>query len=307
MKKLILTTLLSISCFIGQSQQAPPEKPDGYFSNFTLKIAYALGRLDLVETEFPLPENITEYKDIVYNTIESTDLKLDIYHKANTDKPMPLLIFIHGGAWKKGDKHDYWPYLIPFAEKGYITATIQYRFSGIAKYPAQLNDVSSAVKWLQDNAEQFHIDPNKIVLIGGSAGGHLAMMAGYTNLSLKIKGVVNLYGPADLTIDYARETPSVIKLIGKSYEEAPELYKQASPISFINKHIPPTLIFQGMLDEIVPYDQSDNLDKKIKEAGAISYYHKLKGWPHTMDASVEVNKYCTYYMYEFFEKYIPKN
>ncbi len=307
MKKLILSTLLFISCFIGQSQQAPPEKPDGYFSNFNLKIAYALGRLDLVETEFPLPENITEYKDIVYNTIENTELKLDIYHKTNVDKPMPLLIFIHGGAWKKGDKHDYWPYLIPYAEKGYITATIQYRFTGEAKYPAQLNDVSNAVKWLQDNAEQYHIDPNKIVLIGGSAGGHLAMMAGYANPSLKIKGVVNLYGPSDLTTDYAQETSSVIKLIGKSYEEAPELYKQASPISFINKSIPPTLIFQGMLDEIVPYEQSDNLDKKIKEAGAISYYHKLKGWPHTMDASVKVNKYCTYYMDEFFEKYISKN
>lgn len=307
MKKLILIILLISSSFIGQSQQSAPEKPDGYFSNFTLKIAYALGRLDLIETDFPLPNDVTEYKDIVYNTIGNTSLKLDIYHKNNVDKPTPLIIFIHGGAWKKGDKHDYWPYLIPYAEKGYVTATVQYRFTGVAKYPAQLNDVTEAIKWLQEHADTYHIDPNKIVLAGGSAGGHLAMMAAYTNPDLNIKGVVNLYGPSDLTTDYAIETPSVIKLIGKSYEEAPELYKKASPVSYINKDIPPTLTFQGTLDELVPYEQSDNLDKKIREAGAISYYHKLKGWPHTMDASVKVNKYCTYYMDEFFEKYIPKN
>lgn len=296
-----------VNCLMGYSQSTPPEKPDGYFSNFTLKISYALGRLKLMETDFPLPNNIKEYKDIVYNTVDSTDLKLDIYHEKNIDKPTPLLVFIHGGAWKKGDKHDYWPYLIPYAEEGYITATIQYRFTGVAKYPAQLNDVSNAVKWLQENADQYHIDPNKIVLIGGSAGGHLAMMTAYSNASLKIKGVVNLYGPSDLTTSYAVETPSVIKLIGKSYQEAPELYKEASPVNYINKNIPPTITFQGTLDELVPYEQSDKLDKKLREAGAISYYHKLKGWPHTMDIAVEVNKYCRYYMDEFFEKYIPKN
>ncbi len=306
MKRLILAMALVFIPIIGNSQESPPEKPSGYFNNTTLKISYALGFLKLIETEFPLPDNIKEHKDIVYKTLESTKLKLDIYHQKNITKTTPLIIFIHGGAWKKGDKHDYWPYLIPYAEKGYITATIQYRLTDVAIYPAQLNDVTSAINWLQDHADDYHIDKNKIVLVGGSAGGHLAMLAAYSDPSLNIKGIVNLYGPSDLTTPYAREVPSVQKFIGKTYQEAPELYTTASPITYVSKGIPPTLTFQGTLDELVPYEQSDNLDKKIKEAGAMSYYHKLKGWPHTMDMSVKVNEYCQYYMDEFFEKYIPK-
>ncbi len=165
----------------------------------------------------------------------------------------------------------------------------------------------SAIQWLQENANEYHIDKNKIALVGGSAGGHLAMMAAYSDASLNIKGLVNLYGPSDLTTPYAQHTESVQKLIGQTYEEAPTLYKIASPINYISKDIPPTLTFQGTLDELVPYKQSDNLDNKIKEAGAMSYYHKLKGWPHTMDMSVKVNEYCQYYMDEFFKKYLSKN
>ncbi len=306
-KKLVLIILLLLNPIIGHSQESVPEKPNGYFSNLTLKISYALGFLDLIETDFPLPDNVKEYKDIIYKTVENKDLKLDIYHQKNISDATPLIIFIHGGAWKKGDKHDYWPYLIPYAEKGYITATIQYRLTDVAIYPAQLDDVISAINWLQDNADEYHIDKNKIVLVGGSAGGHLAMMAAYSDPSLNIKGIVNLYGPSDLTTPYAREIASVQKLIGKSYQEVPELYRMASPVTYISKDMPPTLTFQGTLDELVPYEQSDNLDKKIKEVGANSYYHKLKGWPHTMDLNVEVNEYCQYYIDEFFNKYITKN
>ena len=305
MKKVLLIFSFLIIPILVNSQENPPKKPDGYWSNITLKISYALGRLKLIDTDFPLPENIEEHRAIVYKTINNTDLKLDVYFKKNTTKLTPLIIFIHGGAWKKGDKHDYWPYLIPYAEKGYITATIQYRFTDIAKYPSQLEDVTAAINWLKANAEKYHINKDKIALVGGSAGGHLAMLAAYSDPSLNIKGVVNLYGPSDLTTPYAREIESVKKLIGKPYQEAPELYRAASPVTYISRNIPPTLTFQGTLDELVPYEQSDNLDKKIRAAGAISYYHKLKGWPHTMDLSVKINKYCTYYMDEFFKKYIP--
>lgn len=307
MKKIILLlSLITVCSCNAQNLESPPEKPKGYWSNLTLKFAYITGRLDLIELDFPLPDNIQEHKDIIYKTIDSLEIKLDIYHQKNITEATPLIIFIHGGAWKKGNKHDYWPYLIPYAEKGYITATIQYRLLGDAIYPAQLDDVESAILWLTKNAETYHIDTNKIALVGGSAGAHLAMMAAYTKPELNIKGVVNLYGPSDLTTEYSRNADQVISLIGQSFEEAPELYRQASPMTFVTKNIPPTLTFQGTLDDLVPYEQSDNLDKKITEVGAISHYHKLKGWPHTMDLSVKVNQYCQYYMDDFFEKYIAK-
>ena len=131
-KKLLFIVLLITSPIIGNSQESVPEKPNGYYSNLTLKISYALGFLDLIDTETPLPDDVSEYKDIVYKTVENKDLKLDIYHQKTISDATPLIIFIHGGAWKKGDKHDYWPYLIPYAEKGYITATIQYRLTDVA-------------------------------------------------------------------------------------------------------------------------------------------------------------------------------
>lgn len=318
MKKGVSVFVLIACFFFGcKSEQHVSIAPKGYSSNTTLKIAYVTGALKLVETDYPIPETITEYKDVVYKTIDSTSLKLDIYHSKKLNNNAPLIIFIHGGAWKKGDKHDYLVYLTSYAEKGYVTATIQYRFAGSAKYPAQLLDVQSAVVWLKQHADEYHIDPNKVALVGGSAGGHLAMMNAYSNsnyivteeneFSPKVQALVNFYGPSNLVDVAEKDKPTVEYLIGKTEDEAPELYKEASPIYFISKSAPPTITFHGTLDELVPYAQSDRLHEKLQEAGVPSYYHKLEGWPHTMDASAKVNAYAQYHMDDFFEKYIPKN
>tara|TARA_R110002072_G_scaffold3999_5_gene28525 strand:- start:1376 stop:2332 length:957 start_codon:yes stop_codon:yes gene_type:complete len=310
----IIALTLLLGCKAKQYDVSVP--PKGYSNNTTLKIAYATGALKLIERDFPVPEDIKEYKDVVYKTVDSIPLKLDIYHSKDIKKDAPLIIFIHGGAWKKGNKHDYLVYLASFARKGYVTATIQYRLTDVAKYPAQLHDVEDAVRWLKLNAANYHIDASKVALVGGSAGGHLAMMNAYSNtaddvdangVSANVQALVNFYGPSNLTDETAINASSVQYLIGKSYEEAPEMYKKASPLFLISKDVPPTLTFQGTLDELVPYEQSDILHATLQKAGAISYYHKLKGWPHTMDASVKVNAYCQYHMDRFFEKYIPLN
>jgi len=318
MKKQVLIFIgLTAFLFGCKSEQDVSVAPKGYFSNTTLKIAYAAGTLELVETDYPVPETIKEYKDVTYKTIDSTSLKLDVYHSKSLKAKAPLLIFVHGGAWKKGDKHDYLVYLTSYAEKGYVTATIQYRFAGVAKYPAQLLDVQSAVVWLKQHAHEFHINPEKVAIVGGSAGGHLAMMNAYSNsnntksegveFTPNVQALVNFYGPSDL-VDVAEEDkPTVEYLIGKTELEAPELYKAASPIYFVTKTAPPTITFHGTLDELVPYKQSDRLHEKLQEVGVPSYYHKLEGWPHTMDASVKVNAYAQHHMDKFFEKYIPIN
>ena len=316
MKKKVLACFLIACFFFGcKSEQHISIAPKGYSNNITLKIAYITGALKLIETNFPIPETIKEHKDLVYKTIDSTALKLDIYHSQNLQDTVPLLIFIHGGAWKKGDKGDYLPYLTSYAQKGYVTATVQYRLSGAAKYPAQLLDVQSAVVWLKQHADEYHIDPKKVAMVGGSAGGHLAMMNAFTNsnsvteeneFSSEVHALVNFYGPSDLAHEEARDKDAVEYLMGKTYNEAPELYNAASPINFISKNAPPTITFHGTLDELVPYGQSDRLHKKLVEVGVPSFYHKLKGWPHTMDMSVKVNAFCQYQMDQFFEKYIPK-
>ncbi len=318
MKKFLILLLLQITPIILISQDKPPEVPDGYSSMTTMKIAYFFGTLDLMEKDFPVPDDVKEYKDIVYKTIDSTKLKLDIYYSKNISKPAPLLVFIHGGAWKKGDKHDYLHYLVDYAKKGYVTATVQYRFTNKAKFPAQILDVNAAVIWLKQHADEYHINNKEVAVIGGSAGGHLALLVGYASdvpefkdrddslFSSRVQAVVNFYGPSDLTTEYAQNVSSVNNLIGKSYDEAPEIYKEASPVTYITSDDPPTLIFHGTIDELVPVEQSDSLTKRLEKAGVPVEYHRLEGWPHTLDLAVEVNEYCQYYMDKFFEKYLSR-
>ena len=151
----------------------------------------------------------------------------------------------------------------------------------------------------------------------GSAGGHLALMVGYSSddkefrahedstYSSRVQAIVDFYGPMDLTTTYARNHSTIVKAFDKSYDEDSEIYKKASPISYITKDDPATLIFHGTIDDLVPVKQSDRLDALLKENDIPVEYHRLKGWPHTMDASVKVNHYSQYYMNQFFQKYIP--
>ena len=295
------------------------DPPDGYRSMTTLKIAYVFKTLKLVDTKPEVPENITKYQDITYRIVQNDSLKLDIYHQKGIDSLAPLLVFIHGGGWHKGHRDDYRKYLIDFANKGYITATISYRFYERGVFPAALSDVKCAIQWLSTHAKDYHIDRENIAIIGGSAGGHLSMMAAYTSGILeydtlckqndkipKIKAVVNLYGPSDLTRPKAVNTSSVIGLIGDTYKNAPEKYLKASPMNYITNDDPPTLIFHGTIDELVPIEQSDILCEKLSEASVVNEYHRLKGWPHTMDLGLEINNYCQYYMVKFFDKHFSK-
>ena len=317
MIKKSIAALIIICCLIACKTKSVDvsEPPEGYANNTTLKIAYATGALKLIENEFPVPNDLKEYKDVIYKTIDSTILKLDIYHSKTITQNTPLIVFVHGGAWKKGKKQDYLRYLVDYARKGYVTATVQYRFTPKVTYPEMIQDVEDAIRWLKQHADDYHIDNTKVATVGGSAGGHLVLMNALTNaqegttvdsLSSNVQAVVNFYGPTDLTTDYAKNNASVIALIGKSYDEAPAEYKEASPLFFVSKQAPPILTFHGTLDELVPHEQADRLHAALQKAGATSYYHLLEGWPHTMDASVKVNAYAQYYMDAFFENYIPK-
>lgn len=317
MKSKILLLLLIISTSL-YSQKQPPEMPDGYCSNFTLKMAYFFGTLDLIEKMPAIPESLVEYKDVVYLKKDTTFLKMDIYHPKYIFENRPVLIFIHGGAWKKGNKKDYRRYLVDYALKGYVTVTLQYSLSDVAKFPEQVNELNCAINWIKENADEYFIDRNKIAIIGGSAGAHLAMMLGYSadsqkfnkyapnsEFDTKVQAIVNIYGPYDLTTEYAQEQSSVKYFLGKKYNDDPNLYSEASPSKYVSSDDPPTLIFHGTLDELVPVSQADSLNVALNRIGVPVEYHRLEGWPHTMDLSVEVNEYCQYYMDRFFEKYVP--
>jgi len=316
------TTLVSVFCFaffcfsvLSCSNSSHPEKPPrGYPNETVLKIAYATKILKLIETEPAVPEELQVYEGLEYKKVDSISLQLDIYKQKSQKEKAPVLIFIHGGSWSKGKRSDYLPYLIDYALKGYITATISYRLVKAAKYPAAVEDVKCAIGWIKDHAGEYGIDSNRIALIGGSAGGHLALMAGYDNkremnecksgFDGKVNAIVNFYGPVDLTTPYARERPEVTNFLGKTWQEAPELFMASSPKTYITSDDPPTLTFHGTLDSLVPVSQADSLNNWLKQAGVISEYHRLKGWPHTMDLSLKVNEYCQFHIDKFLKTHL---
>jgi len=299
----------------------PPPIPEGYESTQAVLAAAAAGKVKLVDRSEPAPESIgvVVRKGVEYGRVGERALLLDLYTLPDINEPAPGLIFIHGGGWSKGDRGDYAYYCTRFAKRGYIVATVSYRLSGEAKFPAAVQDVKCAVRWMRANSKKNKMDPNRIAVMGGSAGGYLALMAGYTSdvpelegdggnpgISSRVNVVVNAYGPTDLTSPTARTAPEVTRFLPRSYAEDPELFSKASPLAHLTRDDPPTLIFQGTVDELVPAAQNDALAAKCKEVGVQCTYVKFKGWPHTMDMAEGPNVCFQWYMLDFFKKHLLK-
>jgi acetyl esterase/lipase len=188
----------------------------------------------------------------------------------------------------------------------------------VAPFPAAVEDAKCAIRWLRANAEKLGVDPDRIGVAGGSAGGHLSMMVGYapdtpelegtgghSDTSSRVQAVVNLYGPTDLTTTFARSNRVVIDFLGgKTMDEAPDLYRLASPISHVTKDDPPTLILHGSIDSTVPIEQADLLVDKLKSTGVAFDYDRVEGWPHSMDVEASVNRHCLAKMFEFFDAHL---
>ena len=324
--KRILAVLLFVIglCFIllitprVWSAMNPGKPPTGYHFVLPGYLAVGVGLEKVINMSPEIPADIEEIKDIEYKNINGKSLQLNIYKPKNLTKPAPLLVFIHGGAWRSGKRTDYLVYTVAFAKKGYITATVSYRLLKDGPYPACAEDVTDAVQWFFNHGDQYGYDPDRVALIGGSAGAHLALLAayGWKNPLLKndsintrsnthrVKAVVDIYGPIDLTTEYSRNQPLVTSFLAHSYKERPYLYKEASPIQYLDKTAPPTMILHGTSDDLVPVSQSDLLKARLDSLGVPNVYYKVPLWPHAMDVVQRVNDFSQLKMNAFFEKYL---
>lgn len=267
-------------------------KPLVAITAFFLLLATAISSFGQAK-EAKVPDGVTIERDVAYLPVDRKE-KGDLYlpSKRAKDERSPAVLIIHGGGWSGGDKGAAREINIgtTLAQNGYVGFSINYALSAKDKvtWPGNLHDCKTAVRWLRKNAERLQINPDRIGVIGGSAGGHLAAMVAvtgpadgldpkepYGDLSCRVQCAVDMYGPIDLT--QHRD----IGMFGKTRDEAPELYKAASPTSYLDKSDPPILILHGTTDKTVDLKQSELFAAALKKAGVAHELVVIEGAPHT--------------------------
>jgi acetyl esterase/lipase len=243
--------------------------------------------------QVPQPtKEVLVYKDLSYVPNGSALQKLDLYVPESCEAPLPLIVWIHGGGWKAGSK-DYCPPLI-WSRKGYAVASVNYRLSQVAKFPAQIKDCKAAVRWLRAHAEKYRINPDHVAVWGGSAGGHLASLVGTAgdvvaweegqpSSSSQVQAVIDWYGRADLTPvskDPAYANSPSASLLGGCGGGVTELAREASPIMHVSQDDPPFLIMHGDMDKVVPVQQSRAFAEALSKVGVKVSLIVLKGAGH---------------------------
>lgn len=238
-------------------------------------------------------EKILTERDVEYGKVNGKALKLDIYRPAEkAAKPRKAIILVHGGGWNGGDKRDLRGKGERLAKHGFVAISVGYRlvFGEEGRWPAALDDVQRAVRWVRANAGRLEIDATKLGALGESAGGHLVMFLGTRETrdnsdaalaaySSRVQCVVDIYGPSDLNHDFSKKVlfglmanELIRNLLGGTPAEKPDAARDASPINQVNAKSAPFLIFHGGRDRLVPVGQSEILDAALKKAGVESKF-----------------------------------
>jgi acetyl esterase/lipase len=245
-----------------------------------------------------IPDTISVTRDVEYGKGGGHALLLDLYTPSER-KPgtAPAVIWIHGGGWRTGEKAPA-ALAVRLAEKGFVAASINYRLSDEAAFPAQIEDAKCAVRFLRANAAHYGIDSRRIGVAGGSAGGHLALLigtsdasaglegtGGWEGVSSRVQAVLSWYGPADFTVGHRAfergNGPSIVKFLGGTDEEKPDVYRRASPVSWVTKDDPPLLLIHGLKDTTVPFDQSVRMEAAYRKAGLAVELIPVQNAEHT--------------------------
>jgi acetyl esterase/lipase len=259
------------------------------------------------------------HRDLAYVTDGHERQKLDLYlPEAPAAQPLPVIIWVHGGAWRAGSKER-----CPagrFVREGYAVASINYRLSQHAIFPAQIQDCKAALRWLRAHAEQYHLDAKRFGVWGASAGGHLVALLGtagdvkafdvgaHLDASSRVQAVCNFFGPTDFTkmndfpgrMDHDAADSPESKLIGGAIQEHKDKAQRANPITYVTKDDPPFLIVHGDKDPLVPHNQSELLLAALKEANVPARLYTVEGGGHGGFKDPQVNILVT----EFFAKHL---
>lgn len=272
-----------------------------------------------------LPDSVKLEADVAYAGTKNTQQRLNLLlpKTPKDDKPLPVIVYVHGGAWLGGDRAGGHGKLARYVADGeYAGVSVGYRLTNEAIWPAQIHDCKAAIRWIRANARKYNLDPDRIGVVGESAGGHLAAMLGtsggnkdvegdlgeHKDQSSRVSCVVDHFGPADLLamqdgggkMDHDGPNSPEGKLVGGRVKEKKEVARAASPVTYVAKDNPPFLIIHGNKDPLVPFDQSERLSAALKKAKVDCYFVTVDGGGHGGFRNPEVGKRER----QFFEKYL---
>jgi acetyl esterase/lipase len=242
----------------------------------------------------------TVQKDIEYARLGDRVLALDFDPAKESDGRTPVVVWVHGGAWRSGSKSD-----VPikhWVDKGFAIASVDYRLSPEAQFPAQIHDIKSAIRFLQANADKYGIDANKVIVAGSSAGGHLAALVGVSNSVTELEGnvgvspakpahvsaTVSFFGASNLESILSQSTehglsvrlPALKLLLGDTPDKKPDLARLASPIAHVDANDPPLWLIHGNADPQMPIEQSKELATKYAELKLPVKFETIPGGKH---------------------------
>jgi acetyl esterase/lipase len=275
------------------------------------------GSLDMGDSELSLagaeqapvalPAGSTCRLNVEYAVAGGVSLRLDAAVPPGAG-PGPGLILIHGGGWQEGERQGFWPVIPGYLARGLACFPITYRLSGQATFPAALEDCLAAVRWVRAHAAELNVDPDRLAVLGGSAGAHLALLVATAKptaqdlnaqgqpLKSLVAAVVSLAGPTDLrafghvpaglapaaTADAEAVREVVVKFLGGTLEEVPERYAEASPLHHVTGDCPPTMLVYGTADGLVPPAQATAMAEQLRAAGVPLELVGMEGLDHNV-------------------------
>jgi acetyl esterase/lipase len=245
-----------------------------------------------------VPEGGASFETFAYARKDGRDLRLDFYAPARPAPdgaaariPAPCVIVVHGGGWDGGDRAQLSPLNGFLASEGYAVAALQYRLAPRYRYPAPVEDVADAIAWLRARADSLAIDPDRLALLGRSAGGQIALNAAYTLKDPGVKGVVAFYAPADMVFGYGLPTSPLIldsrklmrQYLGGGYDSVPDAYAASSPVEHLGPGCPPTLLLHGRPDVLVSFRHTAHMRDKMRALGLRCFVVDLPWAAHGYD------------------------
>lgn len=251
---------------------AAPYTNEGTFEKLKKKHSF------ITPIDRPIPSNIRIDKDVEYAAPGGISLKADVYYPLDSSKKHAGIAMVHGGGWISGSKENEKYMAMELASKGFVVIAVGYRLADIAKYPAGIEDIETAIQWIRKNHRKYALDKNKMVVLGESAGAQMATLVGVKSKN-KIKAIINVDGIVSFVHPEAEESTYASYWLGGDRDINLKNWTEASPLEYVDQHTPPTLFINSSQPRF--HAGRDDMMKKLRSYNIPTEFHEIKDSPHS--------------------------